>query len=740
MYFRSFFKVSLIVSSLILCFPWSAPLLYVYPEGSSHVPSLRGYPDSQVKTQLAWEEKLRAIPKPELLREYMKHLSAEPHHVGSEYGRQNAEYLLNKFREWELEAHIERFEVLFPTPKERFVEMLEPVKYRAQLKEPSIAEDPDSSDASQLPTYNVFSADGDVTAPLVYVNYGLPSDYEELARLNIDVRGKIVIARYGGSWRGIKVKMAHERGALGCLIYSDPQDDGYFQGDVYPEGPYRPEHGVQRGSVMDMPIHTGDPLTPGWGSIPGARRIAREESQVIMKIPVLPLSYADALPLLKALQGPVAPKTWRGALPITYHVGPGLARIRMKAEFDWSLHTLYNVVTRIEGHTYPDEWIIYGNHHDAWVNGASDPVSGMVTVMEVARALGELRHQGWKPKRTILLCAWDGEEPGLIGSTEWVEHHAQELKDKAVAYLNSDTTGKGWLRAGGSHTLEKFVNEVARDILEPAGKASIWQALKKERLEQAKTKEDKKELAERTDLRISALGAGSDYTPFIHHLGIASLNMGFGGESDAGDTGVYHSIYDSFNWYTRFSDTTFKYGCALAQFNGTLVMRMAGAEVLPFDFTNLADTVHSYIDDVEKLAKENLPPKPVALNSLKSAARTLSASANRYAQTYRKLNANSGRALLKIKRLKELNQLLYQSERRLTLDHGLPRRAWFKHHIYAPGLYTGYGVKTLPGIREAVEQKNWADVDPQIKNVRTALLALASQIDAATQILLDRQR
>jgi N-acetylated-alpha-linked acidic dipeptidase len=695
----------------------------------NHNRPLRGYSENHAKEQIAWEEKMRAIPKPELLREYMKRLSAEPHHVGSDYDRQNAHYILDQFRSWGLNAHIEEFDVLFPTPKERLLEMIAPKKFVAQLKEPAIPEDPDSSDAGQLPTYNAYSGDGDVTGELVYVNYGVPSDYEELAKLGIDVKGKIVIARYGASWRGIKPKVAYEHGAIGCIIYSDPRDDGYFQGDVYPEGPYRPEQGVQRGSVMDMPIHPGDPLTPGWGATKGAKRIAREQSEVIMKIPVLPISYGDALPLLAALRGPVAPEPWRGALPITYHIGPGPARVHLKVSFDWSLHTLHDVIARIDGSQYPDEWIIYGNHHDAWVNGADDPTSGMVTVMEVGRALGQLLRQGWRPKRTIILCAWDGEEPALLGSTEWAETHADELKQKAVVYLNSDSTGKGWLSAGGSHTLERFLNEVARDIQDPKRNKSIWEALKERRIEQAKSDDEKKELAERLDLRISALGSGSDYTPFIQHLGIASLNTGFAGE--ASSAGVYHSIYDSFTWYTRFSDTTFEYGRALAQLNGTIVMRLADADVLPFEFTNFADTVERYIDELEKLAKRN--DKPIDFAPMKSATAALRESARRYEQALSRVSTSS--ALEHLKQAKALNELLYKTERKLTNEQGLPRRPWFKHLVYAPGFYTGYGVKTIPGVREALEEKRWSEVEPQMRNVAKALVSLASQIDAAARIL-----
>lgn len=706
-----------------------APLTGGQTNGKGPARSLRGYGEASMKEQVEWEDRLRQVPRPDLLREYMKHMSAEPHHLGSAYGRQNAQYMVDKFKSWGFDAKLEEFDVLFPTPKERVLEMIEPVKFSAALKEPALTDDPDSGDEGQLPTYNAFSADGDVTGQLVYVNYGIPSDYEELKKMGVDVKGKIVIARYGASWRGIKPKVAYENGAIGCLIYSDPRDDGYYHGDVFPEGAYRPEHGVQRGSVMDMPIHPGDPLTPGWGAVKGARRLAREESAVIMKIPVQPISYADALPLLKALRGQVAPESWRGALPITYHVGPGPARVRLKLSFDWSIHTLYNVIAKIEGSTYPDEWIIYGNHHDAWVNGATDPVSGMATVMEAGRAMGELLKQGWKPKRTIILCGWDGEEPSLIGSTEWAEAHADELKQKAVAYLNSDSTGKGWLSMSGSHSLERFLNEVARDISDPKLGKSVFEALKERRMGLARTDEEKRELGARADLRINALGSGSDYTPFIQHLGIASLDTGFGGASGGG---VYHSIYDSFHWYTKFSDGTFEYGRALSQLNGTVVIRLADADVLPFEFTNLADTVTRYVDDIDRLAKRSGPPKEINLDKLRAGAKSLGESALRYEAA---LSRASATGFKNVKQLKALNELLYRSERVLTSDQGLPRRPWFKHQIYAPGFYTGYGVKTIPGVREAIEQKLWDEVEPQMKNASAALERLAAQVDAATRML-----
>ncbi len=541
---------------------------------------LRGFkPESSVK-QREWEEKLRAIPDPARLKESMRLLSARPHHVGSAYGKQNAEWILARFKEYGWDAQIETFNVLFPTPKERVLEMVEPKRFVASLDEPALAIDPTSGQkAEQLPTYNSYSIDGDVTAPLVFVNYGLPEDYDRLERLGISVKGAIVIAKYGNSWRGIKPKVAAEHGAIGCLIYSDPKDDGYFTDKVFPEGPMRPSTGVQRGSVMDFAAaNPGDPLTPGVGATAEATRLDRKDAKSITKIPVLPISYGDAQPLLAALGGPVAPVEWRGALPITYHVGPGPAKVHLKLAFNWDLKPVNDVIARIAGSESPDQWVVRGNHHDAWVNGAEDPVSAMVVLLEEARAIGELVKQGYKPKRTLVYAAWDGEEPMLLGSTEWAEAHAAELKEHAVAYINTDGNGRGFLGMGGSHSLERFINDVARDIKDPETGLTVRERRRLVGIAGASA-EGRAELRERRDLRIDALGSGTDFTAFLDHVGVPALDLGFGGEDDGG---IYHSIYDDFYWYTHFSDTDFVYGKALAQTVGTAVVRLANAEILPF--------------------------------------------------------------------------------------------------------------------------------------------------------------
>jgi N-acetylated-alpha-linked acidic dipeptidase len=734
--------------SLYLCAPVAFPADTSGP--------LRGYSNDSAKTERDWETKFRAIPDPANLRAYMERLSKRPHHVGSPYDKDNAEWLLSKFKEFGLDAQIETFDVLFPTPKERVLELLAPTKFTAKLAEPTVAVDPTSSQHDeQLPVYNAYSIDGDVTAPLVYVNFGIPEDYETLDRLGVSVKGAIVIARYGNSWRGIKPKVAAEHGAIGCLIYSDPHEDGYFQGEVFPEGPFRPKDGAQRGSVMDMPIHPGDPLTPGVGATKDAKRLALSEVDVFTKIPVLPISYGDAEPLLAALKGPMAPAAWRGALPITYHVGPGPAKVHLKAQFNWDTKPIYDVVARIPGSTYPDEWIIRGNHHDAWVNGADDPVSGAVALMEEARALGALLKQGWRPKRTIILCLWDGEEEGLLGSTEWAETHQDELRKYGAVYINSDGNGRGYLGVEGSHTLEKFLNGVARDIEDPETKLTVWKRLQLREIETQGA-----EARNRPDLRIGALGSGSDYTAFLDFLGVASVNMGFGGEDQGG---IYHSVYDDFYWYTHFADTNFVYGRALAQTAGTAVMRLADSELLPYDFDNFTDTIRRYIDEVQKLAKDKrdqiiernkrideglfaatmdprvptiAPPKetvPPFLNfaPLDNGLAALQRTTEAYDRALAVATENGGAALARAA-LKEANDKLIQVERALTLNEGLPNRPWFKNQIYAPGFYTGYGVKTLPAVRESIEQKEWKLADEEIAKVGKVLENAGEAIQGAT--------
>lgn len=723
---------------------------------------LQGYSHNASAKEVQWEQQFRAIPSPDNLRGYMKRLSAYPHNVGSPYDKNNAEWIAQKFRSWGFDTSIETFYVLFPTPRERKLELIEPTKFTAKLEEPPIAVDPTSDQqAEALPPYNAYSVDGDVTAPLVYVNYGTREDYKTLARMGVSVKGAIVIARYGHAWRGIKPKVAAEHGAVGCILYSDPQQDGYGEDTTFPQGPARPAEGVQRGAVTDT-YYPGDPLTPGWGSTKNARRLPLKDNPEITKIPTLPISYGDAQPLLQALGGQMVPRAWRGGLPIAYHVGPGGAKVHLAVFSNWDTKPIYDVIARMTGSTEPDQWVIRGNHQDAWVNGAEDPISGLVAEMEEARALGELAKRGWRPRRTILYCAWDGEEPGLLGSTEWVETHAKELSNHAVFYVNSDESDRGFLQMEGSHSIEHFINTVASDVPDPETKYSVLERARLQQIGTAKIEAVRTDLRQRRDLRIGALGDGSDYSPFLDYLGIPSVDLSFDGETPGG---VYHSEYDDFYWYTHFSDTKFVYGRALAQVAGMAVMRMADAEILPYQFTNVADTIHSYVNDLKKqmtqtrqtIAETNreihegvfaamsdpqspsYPPKeeqvPPYLNfaPLENGAADLTISAKKYQAALNQLAHND--SVLDGTQVDAVNHLLMLTERATLLQTGLPGRSWYKNQIYAPGAYTGYGVKTLPAVHEAMDQHQWQLAEQETPVVGSVLLDWSRAIDAATEKL-----
>lgn len=729
-----------------------------FPVLIANAQKIMGFSPAAAAKQLEWEKQFDARLKPADQDEWMKFLSAQPHHVGSAKGKTNAEYMASLFTQWGFQTEIATYHVLFPTPKYRALELLGAKPFKAKLEEPAIKEDRTSGQKSeQLPTYNAYSADGDVTAELVFVNRGIPADYEELERMGVSVKGKIVIAKYGGSWRGIKPKVAAEHGAVGCIIYSDPADDGYVQGDTYPVGAYRRGDGVQRGSVMDMPIYPGDPLTPGIGATKDAKRLNRNEVVTIMKIPVLPISYDDALPLLQSLGGQVVPASWRGGLPITYHTGPGKDKVHLKLEFNWDIKPLYNVIAKLPGTELPDEWILRGNHHDAWVNGAADPISGMVAEMAEAKAIGELVKSGMKLKRTLVYCAWDGEEPALLGSTEWAEDHQEELRNKAVAYINTDGNSRGFLYAGGSHTLEPFFNEIADVVTDPQTGVNI----KQRRYARAMVTADKAgraKLAGNTSIKLEALGAGSDWGGFLQFLGIASMNISFGGEGNGGE---YHSIYDSYDMFTRFKDPGFQYGVTLSKTAGRTMLRLANAEVLPVDFTSFHKTVSEYTAELKtllenmraeteaenKMIGEKLfdlakdpkktyetpaPKEPVPFlnfSALENALVQLKAGADEYQRMYQ------NGIQLSAEKQKELNAILYQAERNLLQEKGLPRRSWYKHQVYAPGFYTGYGVKTLPGIREAIEQRFWNEAQENIEVVAATFGQYTAQIKRVLEIL-----
>ncbi|MGC2263177.1 MAG: transferrin receptor-like dimerization domain-containing protein [Candidatus Acidiferrales bacterium] len=741
---------------LILCLP----LLTVGQQEEQA--KLAGFFGNSSADEQAWEQKFQATPSPDNMIADMKLLAARPHHVGSPYDTQNSEWLLAQYKRWGWDAHIETFQVLFPTPKLRVLEMIAPTHFVAQLREPPVPGDPTSfQQKEQLPTYNAYSPDGDVTAPLVYANYGVPEDYDQLARMGISVKGAIVITRYGHSWRGIKPKLAAEHGAIGCLIYSDPRDDGYYEGDVFPKGPWRPDQGVQRGSVMKMELYPGDPLTPGVGADEHAKRLPIKEAKTIEDIPVMPISYGDALPLLKALGGPVAPTDWRGALPITYHVGPGPAKVHLKLEFNWDLKPVRDVIAKLTGSTYPDEWVIRGNHYDGWVNGAEDPIAGQVALLEEARSLGQLYQQGWRPKRTIIYCSWDGEEPGLLGSTEWVEEHGDELATHAVAYINSDTNGRGYLQAEGSHSLESLVNSVADEIQDPEKGISVGKRRQLAMLARTENPEERQKLESQKDFILGDLGSGSDYSAFIDHAGIASIDYGFGGEAGGG---IYHSIYDDFYWYSHFDDPTEQYGRTLSQTAGTTIMRLADSDVPPLNFTGISDAVGRFVSELEKLDKTEINeiqwqnkenqdgifaastdptkkfvppamgevPQPLDFSPLDGAVKNLKQAAGHYQSAFDKVQEGTPASGASFQ---TVDQDLISSERALLYQEGLPGRPWYKHELVAPGIYTGYGVKTIPAVREAIEQKNWSQAADQITIVAGVLQKEADSINAAASAL-----
>ncbi len=679
--------------------------------------------------------------------ETIRILSKMPHHISSPADKENAEYILGQYTIWGWDAKIETFYVLFPTPKTRLLEMTSPTRYQAVLKEPALKEDATSGQEGQLATYNAYSADGDVTAELVFVNYGLPEDYEVLDKMGIDVKGKIVIAKYGRSWRGIKPKVAQEHGAIGCIIYSDPADDGYFYGDVYPRGPFRNEYGVQRGSVVDMAVYPGDPLTPGIGATKDAKRLDRSQAPSLLKIPVLPISYHDASPLLEALDGAVAPAGWHGGLPFAYHIGPGKAIVHLKVAFNWDIVPCYDVIAKIRGSEFPDEWVIRGNHMDAWVNGAGDPGSGQAAMLEEAKSLGIMLKNGWKPQRTIVYCSWDGEEPGLLGSTEWVEEHEKELKDKAVVYINTDANGRGFLYVEGSQTLEPFIDEISKQVIDPQTGVTVFERRRAQEAISASGTEAKKRIWDEKEVKLPALGSGSDYSSFIQHAGIPSLNLSYGGEDPGGE---YHSIYDSYSLYERFKDPGFQYGVTLAETAGHAVLRMANADGLPFDFSHLLRTVDDYTKELISLSEtrreatdfENMliisgsykvgedPTMGYVLPTVKSEVPFLDFSPLQNAVQQLKYSIDSLSAAYH-KNIKSgsmsdaFNRSLYLAERQLLNETGLPRRSWYKHTLYAPGYYTGYGVKTMPGIREAIEQRKWVEAQQQIEVTAKTIAGLA---------------
>jgi N-acetylated-alpha-linked acidic dipeptidase len=718
-------------------------------------PAIVGFTAAHAADERALEARFDAALNAGDLRAWMERLTRHPHHVGSPWDKSNMDFILGLYKSWGYDAHEERFDVLFPTPKQRLLELTAPTTFKASLTEDAVAGDRSSQQQSEyLPTFNAYSPDGDVRGSLVYVNYGLQADYDVLAQHGIDVRGKIVIARYGHAWRGIKPKVAAEHGAIGCIIYSDPANDGFGRGDTYPKGPWRAPSSVQRGAVTDD-VYLGDPSMPGRASLPGSTgRLTYKQAQTIAAIPTMPISYRDAQPLLAALGGAAVPGAWHGGLAIPYRFGGGAARVHMIVKSNWKITPIYDVIARMTGSVEPNVWTIRGNHEDAWVSGAADPISGQVAVLEEARAVSVLAKSGWRPKRTMIYCAWDAEEPGLLGSTAWTEAHHEELAKNAALYVNSDTNGRGFFFADGTHSIESMLNGIAKDVQDPERPASIYARARAAEIVGGDRSGDNED----DDIHLGAPGSGSDYASFSDYYGIPVMDIGFAGEN--GDGGVYHSAYDSFAWYVKYGDPAFAYGVTLAKVGGRAMLRFADADVLPYRYAAFAKTLDRYRSELIKLVDDTraatattnrhlaqhvgelaadphepyVAPQPLGdvptfeFSTLTAATERLTAASAAY-------DTAADAALARGVIPPAADPALVAVERGELDDRGLPRRPLYKNQIYEPGYYTGYDAKTMPGIREALEARNWDEARSYIPTVTAVVNSLADRINAAAATL-----
>ena len=684
---------------------------------------MRGFFPAGAAREAELEKHFRAVPTPERARADLKILTAEPHVASTPGDYRTAQFVLEQFRAAGLDAQLVEYQVFLPMPREVKVDLLAPVRRAGPAPDGGWNPPRGGRDPGVISGYNAYSPSGDVTAEVVYANYGLPEDYDRLREAGIDVAGKIVLVRYGKCFRGVKPYVAEKNHAAGVLIYSDPADDGFRQGDTFPKGPWRPSAGVQRGSILYLTDYAGDPLTPGVAATKEAKRLAPEGATTLPRIPTAPLSADDAMPILMGLSGPAAPQPWHGALPLTYHLGPGSARVRLKLEMDFRLRPIWNVVVRIPGAAHPDEWVILGNHRDAWVYGAADPASGTAPLLAVARGLGELLKQGWKPQRTLILASWDAEEFGLIGSTEWAEEHASELARNAVAYLNMDAGVAGsHFGASAVPSLGPLIREVAEEVNDPNTGRSVYAVWKQEAARVRReggipyaVLNSSRPAEGGGSVRIGDLGSGSDYTPFLQHLGVPALDVNFGGSY-----GVYHSIYDNFQWMETFGDPHFQYSVAAAQIFGTLALRLTEADLLPFDYEEYGRSLQTSLSDLEGELKKGGEPARVSLDQAKAAAQKFTAVANelnqRIASTTAAGGANTGPSAVQ-----DANRALMDVERAFLLPAGLPQRAWFRHAFYAPGVYTGYSAVIFPGVREAAARENWATAGQQIDELQAVL-------------------
>lgn len=704
---------------------WPLPLRLQPQEGTP----IRGFAPGRVAAQRQLEQKAQRIPSADAAERHLRILTAEPHMAGTDGSRRVAEYLRDQLRSFGFEAELVQYKVWLNQPKEVQLEMVTPEAKALGTQEDPFEWDKDTYNKSAIVGFNGYSPSGDVTAPVVYANYGLHEDYKRLEELGVSVAGKIALVRYGRSFRGVKTRIAEEHKAAGVVIYSDPADDGYVAGDIYPRGPYRPPSGIQRGSVYYGSNYSGDPLTPGVAAKDGAKRLDPAEAKSLPRTPTMPINYRDAGEILKHLGGPRVPREWQGGLPFTYHVGPGQAAVRMKLAMDYQLRPIYDVIGKLRGQT-DNEWVILGNHHDAWVFGAVDPSSGTASVLEAARALGELARGGWKPRRTILIAGWDAEEYGLIGSTEWVEDNLAELQRKAVAYVNMDSAVSGGAFGGsGTPSLKELVREVAREVADPKTGRSVYDVWK----ERAQRGEGRRRATpgagsappRDADVSLSNLGSGSDFTPFFQHAGIPSLDMGFSGEY-----GVYHSVYDDFYWMKNFGDPQFLYHAAAARMAAVMLLRLAEADTLPFDYEAYAKEIAQYLEELGGAAKQQGGEGKLDLREVEAAARAFSASAGNAMKAVRGMQARNANDAVQAS---VVNRALREVEQAF-LSPGLASRPWYRHSVYAPGTYTGYEVVLLPGVREAVDKGDWDAARKEATALADSLRRAAAKLDDAARL------
>jgi len=702
---------TILILLLLVAITLVAPLSFAHD-------AIDGFSTERAEVERRWEDQFRAVPDPKSAREHLRRLTLEPHIAGTKEDYDTAVYVRDQLRSYGLKADLKEYDVWLNYPNAPTVlELITNRRQRLSTHEAVVPGDPTSSHPKITPLFNGYSANGDVTAPVVYANYGLPPDYEELKKAGVDVKGKIVIVRYGNSFRGVKAKVAEDHGAVGCIIYSDPADDGYMQGDVFPKGPWRPVASGQRGSVQFLFDYPGDPLTPGKPAIPGTPRLKPEEATDLTRIPVQPIAYDVARTILSQLNGPVRPSGFQGGLPFAYHVGgTSDVKLHLKTDMNYKSRTIWDVVARIDGNEEKDALVVLGNHRDAWVFGAVDPNSGSSAMLEVGRGFGELLKQGWKPRRTIILCSWDAEEYGLIGSTEWAEEMADDLRQNAVAYLNLDAAVSGpHFGSQSVPSLWKLLRAATRDVKDPKTGKSIYQQW------QDRARESRPEGEKNTEARIGPLGSGSDYTPFLQHLGVASTDMGFNG-----DYGVYHSAYDSFYWMDHFGDPGFKYHVAAAQLWGTLAMRLADADGLPLDYTDYAAQIREYFNDAMRVARIRSLAGSLDEKAMNSAIEDFSKEAERVEKNRQDAIRDSNRS-----RLAKINKALVQAERQFIDERGLRGRAWYKHQIYAPGIYTGYAAQPLTDFQQAIDDRNAANAKESLERIVDAVKRVTRTLKAA---------